>query len=127
MPSERNDRPWGYYQVVDEGEGWQVKRICIRPTHRLSYQRHAYRSEHWYVVAGVGVATIDDVEIPVQQGSTVEIAIGAAHRVANPVAGGATTGQDLILIEVQTGSYFGEDDIERLSDDYARTDSSSIS
>jgi mannose-6-phosphate isomerase-like protein (cupin superfamily) len=125
--SERNERPWGYYQVVDEGEGWQVKRICIHAGHRLSYQRHAYRSEHWYVVAGVGVATIDDVEFPVRQGSIVKIAIGTAHRVANPASGDAAASEDLLLIEVQTGSYFGEDDIERLSDDYARTDSSSIS
>lgn len=121
MPNERNERPWGYFQVVDEDAGWQVKRICIHSGHRLSYQRHARRSEHWYVVAGTGVATIDDVELPVEPGSTVDIAVGAAHRMANAASGDiGGAADDLVFVEVQTGSYFGEDDIERLSDDYAR-------
>ncbi len=120
MSSERNERPWGYYQVVDKGDGWQVKRICVGVGHRLSYQRHSRRSEHWYVVSGVGVATIDDAELPVQQGSVIEIPVGTAHRMANPNMTGPGASADLLFVEVQTGGYLGEDDIERISDDYAR-------
>ncbi len=111
---ERDDRPWGCYDVVDEGPGFQVKRICIASGQRLSYQRHAIRTEHWYVVAGRGVVTLDGVEQHVARGACVDVPVGAAHRMAN--AGD----DDLVFIEVQTGSYFGEDDIERLSDDYGR-------
>ena len=127
MSSERNERPWGYYQVVDKGDGWQVKRICVRSGHRLSYQRHARRSEHWYVVSGVGVATIDDTEFAVEQGSTVGIPVGAAHRMANPRTDDPADGADLTFVEIQIGSYLGEDDIERLSDDYARDDQAAVS
>jgi mannose-6-phosphate isomerase len=116
QPSERrrDDRPWGDYEVVDEGDGYCVKRISVRPGERISYQRHQRRAEHWYVVAGRGVATVDDVEHPVAQGVVVDIPVGAAHRIGND---GDTP---LTFIEVQTGSYFGEDDIERLDDDYGR-------
>ena len=114
MAIERDDRPWGYYEVVDEGDGFRVKRLCVRPGQRLSYQRHTSRSEHWYVVAGTGVVTLDDVDRAVTTGDAVDIGVGTAHRAAN-------LGQvDFVLVEVQTGSYFGEDDIERLSDDYDR-------
>ncbi len=114
MAIERDDRPWGYYEVVDATEAFRVKRICVRPGQRLSYQRHAERSEHWYVVAGSGVATVDGTDLRLDLGTTVDIAVGTAHRVAND---GDT---DLVFVEVQTGSYFGEDDIERLDDDYGR-------
>ncbi len=114
MPIERDERPWGYYEVVDEGDGFRVKRICVSPGKRLSYQRHFKRTEHWYVVSGVGVVTLDDVEQPVEAGSSFDINVRTAHRVAN------SGDDDLVFIEVQTGSYFGEDDIERLSDDYGR-------
>jgi mannose-6-phosphate isomerase len=114
MPIDRQERPWGFYEIVDAGDGFQVKRICVRGGKRLSYQRHAKRTEHWYVVSGVGVAIIDDVEQRVERGSSIDIAQGAAHRVAND------GDDDLVFVEVQTGSYFGEDDIERLSDDYGR-------
>jgi mannose-6-phosphate isomerase-like protein (cupin superfamily) len=111
---ERDDRPWGYYEVVDEGPGYRVKRICVRSRQRLSYQRHFARSEHWYVVGGSGLVTLDDVESVVGPGSTVDVLVGSAHRIAN------LGDVDLVFIEVQTGVYFGEDDIERLSDDYGR-------
>jgi mannose-6-phosphate isomerase len=111
---EREERPWGYFEIVDAGDGFQVKRICVRGGKRLSYQRHRKRTEHWYVVSGAGVVIIDDAERRVGSGSSVDIAVGAAHRVANEGR------DDLVFIEVQTGSYFGEDDIERLSDDYGR-------
>ncbi len=114
MASERNERPWGYYQTFDEGEGFLVKRICVRPDQRLSYQRHRSRAEHWFVVDGEGVATIDGVEHRMHPGSTVDIPVGTAHRAGND------GGSDLLFIEVQTGSYLDEADIERLEDDYDR-------
>ncbi len=114
MANEREDRPWGDYEVVDEGEGFRVKRITVDPGQRISYQRHTQRSEHWYVVAGQGVVTLEDREIPVRPGAAVDISVGAAHRAAND------GDYDLVFIEVQTGTYFGEDDIERLDDDYDR-------
>jgi len=111
---ERDDRPWGYYEVVDAAEAFRVKRICVSPGKRLSYQRHRRRGEHWVIVAGEGVVTLDDVKQQVTVGSTIDVEVGAAHRMENV----GTT--DLIFIEVQTGTYFGEDDIERLDDDYGR-------
>ncbi len=115
MPIEHDDRPWGSYDVVDEGAGFRVKRICVSPGHRISYQRHTSRAEHWYVVSGEGVVTLDGEERRVTPGDAVDIAVGAAHRAANP------GGDELVFVEVQTGTYFGEDDIERLDDDYDRT------
>jgi mannose-6-phosphate isomerase len=112
--SERDERPWGDYEVVDEGAGYLVKRITVRSGQRISYQRHESRAEHWFVVSGSGVATVDGEESPVSPGSVVDIAVAAAHRIASD------TGADLTFIEVQTGDYLGEDDIERLDDDYGR-------
>jgi mannose-6-phosphate isomerase len=117
VTGERDERPWGEYEVVDEGDGYLVKRITVRSGKRISYQRHRSRSEHWFVVTGRGVTTIDDEERRVSPGSTVDIAVGAAHRIASD------DGSDLTFIEVQTGDYLGEDDIERLHDDYGRTQS----
>lgn len=114
VASERNERPWGYYQTVDEGDGFLVKRICIAPGQRLSYQRHRSRAEHWFVVQGECVATIDDVEHRLSVGAMLDIPVGTAHRAGNE--GSA----DLLFIEVQTGGYLDEDDIERLEDDYDR-------
>jgi mannose-6-phosphate isomerase len=114
LPIERDDRPWGYFEILDVGEEFQVKRICVSPGQRLSYQRHARRAEHWYVVAGEGLVTLDGCEFRVRAGDAVDIAIGAAHRVASVGA------QDFVFIEVQRGAYIGEDDIVRLDDDYHR-------
>ncbi|MGI8993597.1 MAG: phosphomannose isomerase type II C-terminal cupin domain [Nocardioidaceae bacterium] len=114
MVIERDERPWGYYEVIDEAESFRVKRICVTTGHRLSYQRHRHRGEHWVVVSGEGVVTLDDVKHKVTVGSTIGVEVGMAHRMENV----GTT--DLLFIEVQTGTYFGEDDIERLDDDYGR-------
>ena len=112
---ERDERPWGSYVVLDdERPDHKVKRIVVAPGQRLSYQRHRQRAEHWFVVAGAGRVTIDDVVRPVGPGDSVDIAVGQAHR-AEAVGPGP-----LVFIEVQTGASFGEDDIERLSDDYGR-------
>ena len=107
-------RPWGTFTVLDEGDNFKVKRIEVLPGKRLSYQKHAQRAEHWFVVAGTAKVTLDDRDIEVKAGEAIDIAIGAAHRVENPGA------ELLVFIEVQRGNYLGEDDIVRLQDDFGR-------
>ena len=107
-------RPWGTYHSVDQGEGFQVKRITVHPGGRLSLQKHNKRAEHWVVVAGTATVTRDGKEQEVAVNESVYIPIGTAHRLENR---GDTP---LHLIEVQSGSYLGEDDIVRLDDDYGR-------
>jgi mannose-6-phosphate isomerase len=111
---EDNERPWGRYDVLSDARSYKVKAIVVEPGARLSYQRHERRAEHWYVVCGTGEVTLDGASIPVTRGTAVDVPRGAAHRIAN-------TGETpLLFVEVQTGEYFGEDDIVRLSDDYGR-------
>ncbi|MBK7704974.1 MAG: phosphomannose isomerase type II C-terminal cupin domain [Acidobacteria bacterium] len=110
-----DQRPWGSYTILDEGDGFKVKRIEVLPEKRLSYQKHARRSEHWFVVRGTAKVTLNGNEILVRSGESIDIPVGAAHRVENPAA------DLLVFIEAQTGDYFGEDDIVRLEDDYGRT------
>ena len=112
---EFDRRPWGTYTVLEEGPNFKVKRIEVLPGKRLSYQKHSQRAEHWFVVAGTARVTLDDKDIDVRAGEAIDIPIGAAHRVENPGS------EDLIFIEVQRGTYLGEDDIIRLHDDYGRT------
>ena len=107
-------RPWGSYEVLSDETDHKVKRIELNPHARLSYQRHQKRSEHWFVVRGAAVVTLDGREIKMEMGQNVDIPRGAWHRIANPGE------KDLAFIEVQTGVYFGEDDIERSQDDYGR-------
>jgi|SRR5437588_798714 len=109
-------RPWGSFTVLDEGEGYKVKRIEVLAGKRLSYQRHARRAEHWMVVAGAARVTLDGGDIVVGCGETVDIPVGTAHRIENP---GADT---LVFIEIQRGVYLGEDDITRLEDDFGRVE-----
>lgn len=109
------ERPWGKFTILDEGEGYKVKRIEVFPGKRLSYQKHAKRSEHWFIVAGKATVTLDDELFDLSQGEAIDIAIGAAHRVEN-----ADDSQNCVFIETQTGTYFGEDDIVRLQDDFGR-------
>jgi mannose-6-phosphate isomerase len=92
-----------------------VKRIEVLPGKRLSYQKHAQRAEHWFVVEGTAKVTLDDEEITVRAGESIDIPVGAAHRVENPGE------ENLVFIEVQRGSYLGEDDIVRLQDDFGRS------
>jgi mannose-1-phosphate guanylyltransferase / mannose-6-phosphate isomerase len=116
----RHYRPWGYYQSLDVGDLHQVKRIVVKPGARLSLQRHKHRAEHWTVVKGVAEVTVGmeigklDVKI-VKENETIYIPLHAIHRMANP---GKTP---MAIIEVQYGDYLGEDDIERLQDDYGRS------
>ena len=107
-------RPWGTFTVLDEGEGYKVKRIEVLAGKRLSYQRHARRAEHWFVVAGAALVTLDGRDLTLSVGEAVDIPVGTAHRVANP------GGEMLVFIEVQRGDYLGEDDITRLEDDFNR-------
>jgi mannose-1-phosphate guanylyltransferase / mannose-6-phosphate isomerase len=112
---KRVHRPWGYYESIDMGERFQVKRIVVIPGGTLSLQKHRHRAEHWVVVRGTAEVTIGDQMRAVHENESVYIPIGSVHRMANK-------GKiPLELIEVQTGSYLGEDDIERLEDVYKRT------
>jgi mannose-6-phosphate isomerase len=113
---EFDRRPWGTYTVLEEDRGFKVKRIEVLPGKRLSYQKHAPRAEHWFVVECTAKVTLDGEEIMVRAGEAIDIPIGAAHRVENPDEG------NLVFIEVQRGNYLGEDDITRLEDDYGRTE-----
>lgn len=109
-----DERPWGTFTVLDEGAGYKVKRIEVYPGKRLSYQKHARRAEHWFVVEGIAKITLDGREIIKRPGEAIDIAVGTAHRVENP-------GEELLIfIEVQRGDYLGEDDIIRLEDDFGR-------
>jgi mannose-6-phosphate isomerase len=107
-------RPWGTFTVLDEGENYKVKRIEILPGKRLSYQKHAQRAEHWFVVQGSAKVTLNNREIEVVAGGAIDIPVGSAHRIENP------GDEPLIFVEVQRGSYLGEDDIVRLEDDFGR-------
>jgi mannose-1-phosphate guanylyltransferase/mannose-6-phosphate isomerase len=112
---KRAHRPWGYYESIDAGDRFQVKRIVVVPGGILSLQKHRHRAEHWVVVRGTAEVTIGEKVHAVHENESVYIPIGSVHRLANK-------GKiPLELIEVQTGSYFGEDDIERLDDVYKRT------
>lgn len=108
-------RPWGSFTVLDEGETYKVKRIEVMPGKRLSYQQHSHRAEHWFVVSGTAKVTLNGIEMIVKIGEAVDIGRGDAHRVENP-----SKEEPLVFVEVQTGDYFGEDDIVRLSDDFGR-------
>jgi mannose-1-phosphate guanylyltransferase / mannose-6-phosphate isomerase len=108
-------RPWGSYQAIDRGERFQVKRIVVKQGGRLSLQLHHHRAEHWIIVRGTARVTIGDETKTLHENESIYIPIGAKHRLENP-------GKiDLELVEVQTGSYLGEDDIVRIEDDYRRS------
>jgi mannose-6-phosphate isomerase len=109
------NRPWGNFTILDEGNGYKVKRIEVFPGKRLSYQKHSRRAEHWFIVSGTAKITLDGKERLLSGGQSIDIAIGAAHRVENP------EDTQLVFIETQTGDYFGEDDIVRLEDDFGRS------
>lgn len=110
------EKPWGWYKVLIKTENYKVKELLVKPGHLLSYQRHKKRAEHWYLAQGKAYAIIDDERLELSVGDSVEIPIGTKHRVGND------SDEDMVFIEVQTGTYFGEDDIERLEDKYGRED-----
>lgn len=111
---ERTLRPWGWYETVSEVAGYKIKRIQVAPGQQLSLQKHAQRAEHWVVVQGVACVTLDDQVFDLPVGGHCDIALGQVHRLAN------RTSEPVEIVEVQFGSYLGEDDIVRLQDDYGR-------
>ena len=115
MPIEIDKRPWGSFEVLAEGSGYKVKRIEVKPGHRLSLQMHDSRTEHWVIVEGEALVTLGENDLRLRANEEVLIPVRTKHRVAN------TGDSTLTFIEVQCGSYLGEDDIVRFADDYNRT------
>ena len=113
MDNIKETRPWGFYRVIEESFDYKVKYICVSPNQKLSYQKHAQRAEHWFIVSGKALVTINGVEFDLIAGESVSIEIGSLHRIEAV--------DDIVeFIEIQTGTYFGEDDIIRVEDDYGR-------
>ncbi len=112
---EFDERPWGNYTVLDEGANFKVKRIEVLPEKRLSYQKHAHRAEHWFIIQGTARITLNDKIHDLQAGANIDIAIGDKQRVENPHAS-----ETLVFVEIQRGDYLGEDDIIRFEDDFGR-------
>ena len=108
-------RPWGYYETVDAGERFQVKRLMVKPGHGLSLQLHRKRAEHWVVVSGKATVTRGAETVTLEENQSTFIPVGTKHRLQN------LTDSPVFLIEVQSGSYLGEDDIERFDDRYGRS------
>jgi mannose-6-phosphate isomerase len=108
-------RPWGAFTVLEEGRGYKIKRIEVKPGHRLSLQMHHHRSEHWIVVSGTARVTCGEKEVLLSNNESTYVPQCTSHRLENPGV------IPLVLIEVQNGEYLGEDDIIRYQDDYART------
>lgn len=106
-------RPWGFYRTLEESDNYKVKYIWVDPNQKLSYQRHKHRAEHWMIISGNPVVILNGLELNLKPGASLNIAKGSLHRI---MAGD----EPVEFIEVQTGDYFGEDDIERLEDDYGR-------
>jgi len=114
MSVEKEQRPWGDYEILQDTSKFKVKRVCVNPGKRLSLQMHGKRDELWTIVDGEGFVDLDHLKLNVKYGDTIDIRRGQQHRIMN------TGTQPLVFIEVQTGDYFGEDDIVRYQDDYGR-------
>jgi mannose-1-phosphate guanylyltransferase/mannose-6-phosphate isomerase len=108
-------RPWGWYDSIDSGERFQVKRILVKPGAALSLQMHHHRAEHWIVVSGTAEVTVGDKVLLLSENQSTYIPLGETHRLRNPGK------VPLEIIEVQSGSYLGEDDIVRFEDTYGRS------
>ena len=111
---ERVERPWGWYETIDEGDRFKIKNIEVSPGQSISLQFHYHRSEHWVVVSGSAKVTINDKISVLNEGESTFIPLGAKHRLENPGE------KEMILIEVQIGKYLKEDDIIRYDDLYSR-------
>jgi glycosyltransferase involved in cell wall biosynthesis len=114
MAKREDHRPWGYYKILSDEADHKVKRMVVYPGKRLSLQRHRRRSEHWHIVSGVALATVEGKEVLLKKGDSIDIPQGTTHRIENQME------QNIAFIEIQSGDYFGEDDIERLEDDFGR-------
>ena len=115
MTSEIGERPWGTYEVLTEADGYKVKRITVMPGGRLSLQSHQNRAEHWVVVIGTATVTVGKTVQKVSVNEHVHISLNTKHRLEND------TSKPVVLIEVQSGTYLGEDDIIRYEDIYGRS------
>ncbi len=113
---ETHVRPWGFFTILHQAPDCKIKRLIVQPGHRLSLQKHQHRREVWIVLQGIGHAQIEHDLIPLSPQSIVSIEPGQLHRLSCE----NHSNEPLTLLEVQTGSYFGEDDIVRLEDDYQR-------
>ncbi|MBU1627753.1 phosphomannose isomerase type II C-terminal cupin domain [bacterium] len=112
--SKKDYRPWGYYEILFESEDLKIKRIIVYPGKRMSLQLHYHRSEHWFIIRGEGKVTLDNDNLKLGPYQSINIPLKTPHRIQN-------TGIDnLVFIEIQTGDYFGEDDIKRIEDDFGR-------
>jgi len=112
----KEDRPWGWYDVIDQGNRYKVKSIEVNPNASLSLQKHLHRAEHWVVVEGTAQVEVDGKITIIKENESTYIPLGSKHRLSNP-------GKiPLRIIEVQSGSYLEEDDIERFDDDYGRVE-----
>ena len=110
----KEERPWGWYEVIDQGERFKVKNIEVKPGHRLSLQKHHQRTEHWVVVSGTAEVQLNEDKQLLGENQSMYIPLGCMHRLSNP-------GKiPLKIIEVQSGPYLEEDDIERFEDDHGR-------
>lgn len=116
MIGDSDSRPWGDWRVLDEGDGFKVKRITVKPHARLSYQTHEHRGEHWVVARGRATCVIDGETVIAESGECIDIGIGVPHRIGN------AEDTELVIIEVMRGTYLGEDDIVRLEDDFGRAE-----
>lgn len=110
----KEDRPWGSFEILHEEDQLKVKRIIVKAGKRLSLQSHKHRSENWVIIQGQAVVTRDDEEIPLTANQWIYIPAGAKHRIAN------RGDVEVVFVEVQTGTYLGEDDIVRYEDDFNR-------
>lgn len=115
MDQHTEARPWGSFTVLCEGPGYKVKKVSVSPRQRLSYQFHHHRQEHWLVVEGVATITLEGEVHVLEVGQTIDIPLGAKHRIAN------TGAIPMTIIEIQRGDYVGEDDIVRIEDDFGRS------
>jgi mannose-6-phosphate isomerase len=114
MAEDESKRPWGRYEILSESESHKVKTIWVQTGKRLSYQRHKKRAEHWFITQGDARITLNGDVFEMGAGDSIDIEIGDLHRIEN------IGSNDVIFVEVQTGTYFGEDDIERIEDDFGR-------
>jgi len=114
MMQDETERPWGRYEILRESDSYKVKIIHVNPGKRLSYQRHEKRAEHWLIISGKARITLNGNIFEMSAGDSIDIEIRDLHRIENI----GTT--DVVFVEVQTGTYFGEDDIERIEDDFWR-------
>jgi mannose-6-phosphate isomerase len=114
VAGDRDERPWGSWEIIAVGPNYAVKRIVVRPGQRLSLQRHKFRAENWVIVGGIARVTCGTEIVPLSRGEHITIGRGEAHRIENPGT------EDLVFVEVQSGEHLDESDIERLDDDYGR-------